>query len=726
MTFKGKSVVCFTVFFFLMLMGSVFTSSGAFGREKNQDLVINDLTGYDSDIQLENYAPQFNVYSVVDKMTLTPIFTPDNALGVYAYWLSRANTSINVETQYISKFNDSSNWENDPSPIVRGLVAAHNRGVDVRVIVNEDLDADDVTSYFEGIGIKIRWMGANNSFPQRLTFTHNKFVSIDGKITILSSANFGPNAFYNNREAGMVIRHQGLTSYYDSVFELDWKMSAPDEPGEPGALNSVAMEREKIVNHDLEKTRVGLSYSTSFVPENFTGTYNATAFISPDTVDKVVFDYLRIAKKSIYVTMYTISRPDFVNELIALKQANPSLDIRVLISHRRVGYTENLDTVAAAKKLVGALIPVRNTTKDFRFTHAKYWIIDGRYTFVYTGNWSNRSAPPAESSYSSSEANRDMGIAVVGEDIANYYTTVFESDWEAGTPWEMPIAISMSLQNGDIVRGTTKVSINANQIGNVKYRIDSSEWESPSSTGTGTYEFTWNSSDYENGIHVVYVRGTYNEQVFEDEAKVTVVNTGKDWRLLVTEVLYDAEGADSGKEYFEISNTFPFDVFVDGWSAGDSKLTKFPSDYVFKAKTSVIFCQDKSLFQQTYGVTGDFEADFALTNTGDYVQLVDNRGNVIDAVAWGSAVAPDGSTTFSGEAKNGKSLSRDPLWIDTNNADKDFKVTNPNPKQPITYVPPIGQASSSTEETGLPFPVISVIASIILGAIIIKRNKGLK
>ena len=74
--------------------------------------------------------------------------------------------------------------------------------------------------------------------------------------------------------------------------------------------------------------------------------------------------------------MYTISRPDFNNTLIELKRNNPNLDIQVLISNRRVGASENVDTHAAAKSLVNNLIPVYNSTTDDDkvdgFYHNKY------------------------------------------------------------------------------------------------------------------------------------------------------------------------------------------------------------------------------------------------------------------------------------------------------------------------------------------------------------------
>ena len=690
------------------------------------DSVINSIIDPNNGLGLKIYNPQFDEYSIVDQMTLTPILTPDNALEVYAAWLSKANTSINVEAQYIQKFDDSLPWDQDTSPIVRELVKAHQRGVTVRVIVNENSDSDNVTGYFESLGIGIRWMGANNSFEQRITQTHNKFVSIDGKVSILSSANFGPNAFYNNREAGMVIQHSGLTAYYDSVFELDWKMSAPDEPGEPGGSLGASIAEPPIqIGRDASSDLPKLDYSTNFVPQNFTGTFNATAFVSPDTVDAIVFRYLENAKQSIYVTMYTLSRFDFVDTLIALKQANPKLDIRVLVSHDRVGNTEDRDTVEAARRLTEALIPVRNTTKDFRFTHAKYWIIDGNTSFVYTGNWSPRSSPPQKDSYTSGEVNRDMGLAVISEEIATYFTTVFESDWAVGNPWPLPVGAELSLDNGQVISGIVNVQVLVNQLATLEYSIDSGEWQTLTITD-GLSEFVLDTTQLSNGPHRIEVRGDYEGATYSDSATINVVNTNGEWRLLITEVVYDAKGSDTGKEYFEISNTFDFALYLEGWKAGDEKLDEFPSGFTIDPMTSIILSEDLAMFSSTYGVSGDLVSSISLTNTGDYVQLVGPKGKVWDAVAWGTATAPDGSTTFSGEAKDGKALTRSPIWQDTNDANKDFIVADPSPKAPITGVPPIGSTPAPTEPStsaALPISFNVLALSIITIALVELRRR---
>jgi hypothetical protein len=170
------------------------------------------------------YYPTFEALNIKEEMTLSPMFTPDNALSIHKAWIDLANTSIEVQNQYITQFNDSVDWDSDPSPIVRSLVDAHERGVKIRVQVNEDSDSDDVTEYFIGKGIEVRWMGKQDSSLDEnwLSDTHNKLVIIDSKVTLLSSINFGKNAFTNNREAGIVVQNLKVADHFKFIFTSDW------------------------------------------------------------------------------------------------------------------------------------------------------------------------------------------------------------------------------------------------------------------------------------------------------------------------------------------------------------------------------------------------------------------------------------------------------------------------------------------------------------------------
>ncbi|MHA1215358.1 MAG: phospholipase D-like domain-containing protein, partial [Candidatus Hodarchaeales archaeon] len=94
-------------------------------------------------------------------------------------------------------------------------------------------------------------------------------------------------------------------------------------------------------------------------------------------------------------------------------------------------------------------IPVYNSTKDDDkvngFYHNKYWIIDGKHVFVYSGNWSPRSVTPKKTSYTSTEANRDVGIAVHdASDIADFFKSVWDADVAVASAWELSSGIKLT------------------------------------------------------------------------------------------------------------------------------------------------------------------------------------------------------------------------------------------------------------------------------------------
>ncbi len=55
-----------------------------------------------------------------------------------------------------------------------------------------------------------------------------------------------------------------------------------------------------------------------------------------------------------------------------------------------------------------------------------------------TGNWSPSDFPSGEvyPAHAPHSVNRDLLVAMEGEDIVNAFYTVFQNDWAAGTEWE--------------------------------------------------------------------------------------------------------------------------------------------------------------------------------------------------------------------------------------------------------------------------------------------------
>ncbi len=687
-----------------------------------------------SNVEPLTYTPTFKALNVKEQMSLSPLFTPDNALAIYANWLSKANTSIDVQNQYITMFNGTTSttpkdWPSDSNPIVRELVKAHQRGVTVRVQVNELSDSDDVTAFFQNVGISVRWMGdsASATSGSYISQTHNKMVVIDKKVSLISSINFGSNAFTRNREAGMVIQNSNVAKYYTSIFEADWN----DGVVPPSPSVTVPPPFVKPVHIDY----TGFKSPTNIPRTNYTGIYNVTAFTNPDNANDVIFNYLNTAKKSIYVSMYTISRPDFNNTLIKLKKDNPSLDIQVLISRRRVGGSENVDTKAAAKSLVANLIPVFNSTSDLNFYHNKYWIIDGKHVFVYSGNWSPRSvsSPLAsgKTSYPSGDVNRDMGIAIHDDPtIADFFKNeVFKKDVAVASAWKLPIGITQnSFTTGDILSGTVNLKgvLSGLNVSTVEYSLDNKATWNSITASASTFTTSIDTTKLSNGVVSIFLRAVSNGQTFTDNVKVTIANYDKgsnNWRVLLTQVLPNPSTvSDTLGEYFVVSNSFPFDVLLDGWKVGTQNELFTFDNVVIPSYTSLIFARSSTGFKQAFSGDASYSYSFSLSNSGDFVQLLDNKGKVMDAIAWGTAKAPDGSEAVK-TIEAGKAIFRSPSYKDTNKA-TDFKLQTPDPFYKVPKTPlSTGGALNTSTQNPLSFPWVTLFFVITVPIIFRRKNK---
>jgi hypothetical protein len=68
---------------------------------------------------------------------------------------------------------------------------------------------------------------------------------------------------------------------------------------------------------------------------------------------------------------------------------------------------------------------VYNSSTNYRYQHAKFWIIDGEHLFIHSGNWALTALTPS----GSSDANRDFGLIIHDRCVAEWYErTIFQGD----------------------------------------------------------------------------------------------------------------------------------------------------------------------------------------------------------------------------------------------------------------------------------------------------------
>ena len=111
----------------------------------------------------------------------------------------------------------------EPFPVFPALLnAIHERGVKIRMLTN-----NFTFSACNGRTVPLDWLALNKieiRMYSTTTFLHTKFISIDNKMTAVSSVNWSPTSFLRNREAGVILEDCtcSVLSLYQSVFEYDW------------------------------------------------------------------------------------------------------------------------------------------------------------------------------------------------------------------------------------------------------------------------------------------------------------------------------------------------------------------------------------------------------------------------------------------------------------------------------------------------------------------------
>ncbi|MEA3254250.1 MAG: phospholipase D-like domain-containing protein [Candidatus Altiarchaeota archaeon] len=125
----------------------------------------------------------------------------------------KAQQSIHIvtfELKYYPKYKGS-----NQNILIDDLIKAHDRGVDVRIIVDQYSKKNNAYEYLRVNNITIKYD------PEDVT-THTKLVIIDGKIVILGSTNFSYYGLEKNNEVNAVIISEEFAQYFEDYFDRLW------------------------------------------------------------------------------------------------------------------------------------------------------------------------------------------------------------------------------------------------------------------------------------------------------------------------------------------------------------------------------------------------------------------------------------------------------------------------------------------------------------------------
>lgn len=132
--------------------------------------------------------------------------------------ISRANSSIHIAV-FILKYDPHESIYSDPvNMLLKALVDAKKRGVDVRVVVDDVTKREygDTIEYLKVHGIPVRLDPSGN------TLLHAKIMVIDGMWVFVGSHNWSESAMHYNKEYSLLVRSRTIASKVESYFEDLW------------------------------------------------------------------------------------------------------------------------------------------------------------------------------------------------------------------------------------------------------------------------------------------------------------------------------------------------------------------------------------------------------------------------------------------------------------------------------------------------------------------------
>src|SRR5215212_887554 len=295
-----------------------------------------------------------------------------------------------IEGRLIDKINAAqtsihiASFEFDLTPIAEALIAAKQRGVDVRWVTDDEsgLGADEDPG--RGQFAMLQKAGIEVRSDNRSALMHNKFWIFDDKILWTGSTNITVSGVFKQNNNTIVVHSPELATMYEREFQEMW--DGKFGPKSPSQLNDQTM----VLN----------------------GSQIAVVFTSEDpALEQAIIPIVNSAKKSIRFLAFSFT--DYPLADAMSQRAKAGLDV--------AGVFEKVGSEAEAselKTLMCRKVPVRQDGNP-AFLHDKLIVVDERIVITGSLNFSTNAE----------KSNDENVIIIDNADIARLYMQEFERVW---------------------------------------------------------------------------------------------------------------------------------------------------------------------------------------------------------------------------------------------------------------------------------------------------------
>lgn len=390
------------------------TWPGTFKPRKGQVHVLAPAGVWDERVFISGasrFTPEtfFNV-------TGTAFVSPDCGRAVFEQAISSARHEILVNVYEFT----------DPG-LADLLCQAVSHGVKVTVLLEGgpvggiSSEEQTVIATLRSAGIKVRAMTGSGEDHAPYRYDHAKYLVIDGKDLFLTTENFKDHSFpkagyAGNRGWGVLVSSSDLCSYFSKVFYSDLNG--------PGIIDAQG-NRSEIPQYFAE------AYKPVFAPLRFDAS-SVTPVLAPDTSD-LTLSLINGTRSRLYIEEAYIKhwshgkRNPYLES--AIDAARRGVDVKILLDSYYYNIEEENDNDEIAAEIAAIAsrehIPIEARLLDLSGTgllklHAKGMIADDSI-LISSINW-NENSP---------SFNREAGLIIEDRNIAGYFASVFEQDWNA-------------------------------------------------------------------------------------------------------------------------------------------------------------------------------------------------------------------------------------------------------------------------------------------------------
>ena len=301
-----------------------------------------------------------------------------------------ANWQGSIEGRLIEKINAAktsihiASFEFDLTPIAEALIAARQRGVDVRWVTDDEhgleADAEPGHGQFEMLqnaGIEVR-------SDSRSAFMHNKFWIFDGQVVWTGSTNVTENGIFDQDNNVIVIQSSELAAIYEREFQEMW--AGQFGPTSPSTLD------QQIVTVN--------------------GSRIVVVFTSEDpALENAIIPIVKSAKQSVRFLAFSFT--DFPLADAMSQRFKAGVDVK--------GVFEKVGSETEASELRTLMcrsVPVKQDGNP-GFLHDKLIVVDERIVITGSMNYSTNAE----------ESNDENVIIIDNPDIARLYLKEFDRVW---------------------------------------------------------------------------------------------------------------------------------------------------------------------------------------------------------------------------------------------------------------------------------------------------------